>query len=254
MECEWGSILKDTKKRYWLSVVYRSLIVLTIIIGGISILSVFAVLSGVQERADFPLVHYIILLFWLPTLIIVSLLVIIWAYFKKLGGKNDVLDPYIVRTTPRSFESLIEELSITTQLDSVKSGYCSYYERWGLDDFGKIMCLISNQDEYGDFSFSSLTDRLFDEARDLYGIKMISISMARKTVVLYIYTFNLLNEGLIARSNRNAKHPLGNYLPVYESYIDLSTGIIYIPVEMSTEYGITGAYRAIIEYLCDKLS
>ena len=249
----WDNILKETKTRYWLSVAYRYLMVMAIILGSISTLLIILVICGNQEQSDFPFINYIIFFCWIPTIIVLSLLIVLWRYFKKRGGKEYILEPYIVKITPMPFIDFIEEMSITTQLDRIKSGYCSYYERWGFDDSGKILCLISNQDEYEGISFDSLKDRLFDEARELYGLKMISISTARRMAILYINTFISLNNELASKVQRNAKHPQANYLAVYETDIDLSTGTVYIPIEVSTEYGITGAYRGVIDFLWKKI-
>ena len=72
-------------------------------------------------------------------------------------------------------------------------------------------------------------------------------------IIVFVNTFNSFNLCLASKTRENAFRNLGSMPIWYEIYIDLLEGRIYVPAELSTEYGVSKEYVETVKYISEVL-
>ena len=240
----WDTVLAETQKRHRISKLYLVFNILFMIFVLLSLVCVAAAVF--RYRID----HWPLYLgVWIPTAVCFLVIFSIWRFFKKLGADKNCLEPYVVKMQPMSYAEFIEKLASIKRLDIIDGGYSSYYDHWGPIDKGRFLCIISNPNQYGEKSFDSIMDKLYHDAKKKYEIENDTINSTRETIIIHINAYYSINEYTSIRIRRNARFEWPYSDIRYEISLDLSTGYIYLPVELSSKYGVSQQYTATLEYL-----
>lgn len=92
-------------------------------------------------------------------------------------------------------------------------------------------------------------DKMYHNAKKEYEIENDTINSTRETIIIHINSYYSINEYTSIRIRRNARFEWPYSDIRYEISLDLSTGYIYLPVELSSKYGVSQQYTATLEYL-----
>lgn len=182
---------------------------------------------------------------WIITVILVTPIIIIERNKKKKASQY----PYFICITPMSFDVLIEEISRSTKLHKIERGW--YY--YGDARFGsKVMCIFSNMYQYSEDSLASLQDNLYEQAWEDCGLKKrISMADAKNLIIIFINTVDSDNDALQKVIYKKAASTSSTFGNVFDAYVVLSDGVVYIPRCTSTEFFEEAQFNNAVKYLCD---
>ena len=236
----WERVIRIIHKRHIITVVYSVFIILNILWGGLSIVSVYAIIKTTRKILT---VH---LFMWVLEIICLIILIVLRYIQNKDGADKSHVAPFIIYTDFKSFDQVITKIAKTQMINkNICKGYYTFEKK-----HQGYLCIINYMDCYIKNDYNLVRKKTTDYARKMCGLKKrgerISI---RNNIRIYINIFGEIGESIKKKTETNACYGTTYMESVVDVYLELLTGKMYIPAYVSKWYGGSRCYMYAIKYL-----
>ena len=236
--------IKAIRKRHLSVVIYTFSLALNIPFGALSAVCLYQVLAGCNKNQ-----LSLFILIWFSEVFFAAICIVFRAILNRNGAERKQVAPYIISTGIKSYDQLIDKLSLNLGLvENTCGGYYSFERRKR-----GYLCIINYMNEYQGGLFDSILKKSTYFSRKACGLKNRgSLLEIRGNIRIYINVFDRLNGSIETIIQSNALYGTAKAESSVSLFWELKTGSLYIPAYSSKWYGGSIVYNDTINYLRKK--